>query len=392
MTSRSLRCFAAIAALTLAACSSNPEASKPAARDTPASGPERPAGPARDGAHGLPKGALHAQRVAVMDMNGFEQPLPAQFALIPIGWQTSGGVTWGREHLCTNGYNFTWAARSPDGAQTVAILPQQKWEANNYGAGVSSPGCAAASIDTVQQYLVSVVSRFQPGARVLTYQPRPDLTAQIAHLNQATPTAMGEMRTWAECGEVPIAYQEQNREMRGVAVACVAFSLMRTRGLAPGQSLDALTGFAFPGFAASGPADLFDAQLAETIRQSFLPNPAWQANITRHNTAIARVAAAEIAKQAKMIAETNDYISLLRKQTAETAARSDARRQRQFGEVIRGTTTYDDPNAAGGQVELSHLYDHAWRLNDGSYVLSNDASFEPFRDLGVDGQRLERTP
>jgi hypothetical protein len=35
--------------------------------------------------------------------------------------------------------------------------------------------------------------------------------------------------------------------------------------------------------------------------------------------------------------------------------------------------------------------DHAWRLNDGSYVLSNDAAFEPFRDIGVDGKRLEKT-
>jgi len=53
--------------------------------------------------------------------------------------------------------------------------------------------------------------------------------------------------------------------------------------------------------------------------------------------------------------------------------------------------TYNDPNAPGGQVELSNLYNHAWRLNDGSYVLSDDAAFEPFRDIGVDGKRLEKT-
>lgn len=72
-------------------------------------------------------------------------------------------------------------------------------------------------------------------------------------------------------------------------------------------------------------------------------------------------------------------------------AQSDARRQREFGEAISGVETYDDPNAAGGQAQLSSLYNHAWRLNDGSYVLSNDANFEPFRDLGVEGRQLERT-
>ncbi|MGH8240890.1 MAG: hypothetical protein ACREXP_28275 [Steroidobacteraceae bacterium] len=59
--------------------------------------------------------------------------------------------------------------------------------------------------------------------------------------------------------------------------------------------------------------------------------------------------------------------------------------------MIKGVQTYDDANAAGGRVELSNLYDHAWRLNDGSYVLSNDASFEPYRDLGMEGQQLAPT-
>ena len=30
-------------------------------------------------------------------------------------------------------------------------------------------------------------------------------------------------------------------------------------------------------------------------------------------------------------------------------------------------------------------------LTDGTYVLSNDAGFEPWRDLGVEGKRLEAT-
>ena len=33
------------------------------------------------------------------------------------------------------------------------------------------------------------------------------------------------------------------------------------------------------------------------------------------------------------------------------------------------------------------MYDHAWRLNDGTYVLSSDSNFEPWRDLGVEGKR-----
>ena len=62
------------------------------------------------------------------------------------------------------------------------------------------------------------------------------------------------------------------------------------------------------------------------------------------------------------------------------------RRAREFGELIRGVETYNDTNAPGGTVQLSSMYNNAWRLNDGSYVLTNDSSFQPYRDLGVDGQ------
>ncbi|MEP7245037.1 MAG: hypothetical protein ABI885_15335 [Gammaproteobacteria bacterium] len=345
----------------------------------------------RGKARGLPAGAIRAQRVQIMDANGFEQPLPAMFALIPVGWRAQGGVQWGRQFMCTNGYNFNWFAQSADGQQTVAILPQQKWEANNYGAGPSSPGCPSASIGSIQQYLQVLVGQLRPGARVTDFRPRPDLAANYRNLNQSTPTAMGEMRTWVEAGEALFVYSEQGREMRGVVAAAAAFSLMRSRGLNPGQTMDAMTGFVFPGFAATGPSGEFNPQLAETIRQSFLPNPAWQAEISRHNAAISRVAAEEIRKQGQAISEYNDYVSLLRRQVSDARAQSDEKRQREFGEVIKGVQTYDDSSAAGGRMELSSLYDHAWRLNDGTYVLSNDAGFEPFRDLGVEGSPLQKT-
>jgi len=340
---------------------------------------------------GLPAGALRAQRVQIMDMNGFGEPLPAVFALVPLGWRTQGGVQWGNQFMCVNGYNFNWVAQSPDGLQTVAIMPQEKWESNNYGAGASNPGCGSAQIRSVQQYLQAQVGRMRPGARVLDYRPRPDLAAQFANLNRVTPGPMGEFRVWVESGEALFAFNDKGRDMRGVATATAAFSLSRMSGVTQGQTMDALTGTAFPGFVATAPNGQLNLKFTEAIRQSLLPNPAWQSAIADHNSRIARGAAQEIAKRAKIISEYNDYVSLLRKEVTETRARSDEKRQREFGEVIRGNETYNDSNAPGGQVELSHMYDHAWRLNDGSYVLSNDASFEPWRDLGVEGKRLERT-
>lgn len=338
---------------------------------------------------GLPANALRVQLVEIVDRNGFERPMPAAAGFIPVGWKAHGGIEWGQQHMCTNGYNVEWTATSPDGSQAIGVLPQRRWESNNYGAAASTPGCTSAAIQSAQQYLGQLVTGLRRGARVTGYRARPDIAAKFAQLNNSTPSAMGEMRTWVEAGETQFAFDDGGRPMRGVVSAAVIFSLSRMKGAM--GTMDALTGFALPAFAASAPEADFKPQFIEAMRQSFLPNPAWEARISQHNTAIARVAQTEAAKRSRIISETNDYIARIRRETADAKAVSDERRQREFGEAIRGTETYDDPDAPGGRVELSGMYDNAWRLNDGTYVLSGDASFDPWRDLGVAGKRLGAT-
>jgi len=390
-----IRSIATLAALFLAACSGGTGPAATATTATsgsalPATASENRTAKPNPTPHGLPANAIRVQQVDIMDRNGFEKPLPASTGLIPVGWQIQGGVQWGQQYLCTNGYNVNWSARSPDGEQTIAVLPQERWETNNYGAPPSTPGCGSASFSSSQQYLTQRVGRLRPGARVLNYRPRPDLAKKFAYLNASTPTAMGGMRTWVDAGQVQFSYSEGGREMEGVIAASTIFSMSRMSGMGMG-SMDALTGFTLPAFAAMAPKGKLNLKLVEAIRQSFLPNPEWEARISQHNTAISRVAQQETAKRSRIVAQTNDYISRIRRETADFKDRSDEHNSREFGEVIRGTEHYDDASAPGGQVELSGYYDHAWRLNDGTYVLSNDAGFDPWKDLGVQGQRLEAT-
>lgn len=383
------------AALFAAACSddggiaASAGAAMPGGRAAPATGgpPTQPQGTQR---RGLPANALRVQLVEIIDRNGFERPIPAAAGFIPVGWKTQGGVQWGQQFMCTNGYNVDWVASSPDGSQSIAVLPQRRWETNNYGGQPSTPGCIGAAIQSAQQYLAQVVAGVGRGARVTGYRPRPDIAVKFAQFNSRTPSAMGEMRTRVEAGEAQFAYMDKGREMRGVVSSAVIFSLSRMNGAGMG-TMEALTGFALPGFAATAPSQDFKPEFVEALRQSFLPNPSWEARIARHNNAIAQVAARESARRSRIISETNDYVSRLRMETAAVKAQSDERRQREFGEAIRGTETYDDPDAPGGRVELSGMYDHAWRLNDGTYVLSSEAGFDPWRDLGVEGKRLDAT-
>lgn len=391
---------AAIIALFVAPGCSNPE--EEAAVDAPraptteaAAGRENMAAPADASgpeareARGLPRGALRIEPAVILDETGFEAPMAAATLFLPAGWRAEGGVFWGQQFMCTNGYNFNWTATSPDGLSRVAVLPQAKWEQNNYGAPASSPGCQLAPYTNVRQYLEAVVAGARPRARVTGYRVREDLQQEFAQFNSSTPMPMGEARTWVEAGELTATFEEDGRAMEGTVGAVAVFSLMRTD---PGTGMgvmDAFSAYTFPAYAATAPAGRLDRGLAEAIRKSIKVNPQWEARIAGHNSAIARTALAEGAKRAKIISETNAEISRIREDAWNSYQESSDRRFREFGEVIRGVETYNDPDAAGGQAELSNLYDHAWRLNDGSYVLTNDASFDPYRALGQDGKKLD---
>lgn len=344
---------------------------------------------ARAGA--VPAGAIHVERAAIFDPTGFEAPMVATTLFLPRGWQTQGGVLWANEHMCTNGYNFSWTATSPDGSSTINVLPQARWETNNVNGQASTPGCGSAPYTNARQYLESLVQRWRPGARSLDYRVREDLQREYAQLNRSTPMPLGEARSWVEAGEILFAFTERGADMRGSIAAVVAFSGTRMNAGAGLPVMEYFTGFAFPAYGVTAPNGRLNLQFFEAIRRTMKPNPQWEARLSGHNTAIARVAQEENRKRAQIISQSNADIARIREETWNMQQESADRRVREFGELMRGVETYDDTNAPGGQVQLSNLYDNAWRLNDGSYVLSNDVNFEPYRDLGLEGQRLETT-
>jgi hypothetical protein len=73
----------------------------------------------------------------------------------------------------------------------------------------------------------------------------------------------------------------------------------------------------------------------------------------------------------------------------ETAATND-RIHRRTERAIRGVEPYRDP--AGGTIELPNQFERAWKLRDGTYVLTNSPAFRPARDLGIEGEELKRLP
>ena len=329
---------------------------------------------------------LRFDPAVIVDAHGFDQPIGAVTLFIPHGWRTQGGVEWSSQYLCTNGYAINWQASAPDGSASVAILPQTGWGMSNYGAGPHTPGCMQAPYTNVRQYIEALLAHWKPGARPLDYRVREDVRQSLGVADSVTPMPAGQVRMWVEAGEILFAFNEGGRDMRGSLAAAVVFNHTRSDfGTGP---MEALNGTALPAYGVTAPNGQLDLGFFEAIRRSIKMNPRWEQLIAGHNARIGQVALEESRKRSEIISRSNAEIARIRQDAWSSYQESADRRAREFGEAIRGVETYHDPDAAGGTVELSHLYDNAWRLTDGTYVLTNDASFEPYRDLQIEGRRL----
>ena len=383
---------------SLAACSKGPEggAGNPAVAENATQPGARALPPTVNTATAatghLPEGSVRLQRVQVMDRQGFDKPMVATTVLVPVGWQTQGGVVWGHQPQCSSsGYTMDFQAYSRDGLFGVHVFPGEQWQWSNQAGTPSTAGCPTLQITSIRQYLEAMTARARPGAQILDFRARPDIAQPLKQLEQYTPMPLGDMRTWVEAAEVLIGYQHEGRAMRETVAAAAVFSLMRMQGMAGMPSSEFLTGVTLPGFAMRAPDGELDFRLAELIRRSGQPNPQWQARIAQHNAKIASINLKGAQQRSQIIAQTGEEIRQMQADSWRKQSQSFDYLSRESSEAIRGVETYDDPYH-GGTVQLDNSYRHAWQLNDGTYVLTDDTSFDPYAVLGQDGQQLRPSP
>ncbi len=341
--------------------------------------------------------SLRMQRVEIVDRQGFERPMVAATAMIPVGWRTQGGVVW-KPTTCGNGYNFNWSASSPDGNRGIALFPGEQWSWSNFP--VSGTNCPKAEVSSVKQFLQNLVGRARPGARIIDFRPREDLTKPYQQLNSVTPMGSGELRSWVEAGEILIGYSNaRGVEIRETAAAVAFFNLSRMPGIY-GDEMRTLSGQTLAGFAAYAPYGQLDFKADETMRKAIQAAPDWMAKISNHDAAIAKntnetyrniaKTNADGARQrSQLIAKTSAEISDMQMDTWRSKNELWDKQLRENGEMINEVETYDDPQSSTGAVQLSYDYKNAWRLDDGTYVLTDDANFQPYKDTGQYGQKLK---
>jgi hypothetical protein len=337
----------------------------------------------------IPEGAHKLQKVAIVDSQGFGKPIAAVTALIPIGWKPNGGVVWkiNNSGCGVNGTSFQWEAVSPDGLSRLAILPEETWSGNNLGMPAQGP-CPNLWLTSVRDYLKHYVARNRPAARIKQYRDRKDIAKGYQHLNNRTPMPGGEMQTWVEAGEVLLEYEYDGRIFEETLARLIIFRLNKTQGVYPGEIRQFLTISTLPGFSMRAPQGKLDQHLAEAVRSSGKANPQWTNLMAQHYAKMSQINRKGAMARHKIRMDTNRDIMEMRQ---KSYARQNKMRDEGFDKSIQGirdVETYKTTDSTA-EVELPYTHDHAWKLDNDTYVLTNDANFKPFRDLGVDGEELE---
>lgn len=339
---------------------------------------------------------LRVQRVEIMDNQGFERPMPAATALIPLGWRAEGGIVWNIGGCVPRTTN--WSATAPDGNHGIVLIPGELWKWDNF-APAGGP-CPRAQFASIRQYLEDLVGRMRPGARVIDYRNREDLAQPFQQRNKVFPMGNGEMRSWVEAGEILVAYTNQTGvDMRETVSAIGFFDVTRTATI-NGGVMETLVGQALNGYAVHAPSGQLDFRANELLRKGIVPAPEWSARIASSEAAIAKDTTETYHNISGTIAEggayrlaqdaqTTRYVSDSNRAGREFRAATNDELQRKENDVLAGLQTYVDPTGSTGDVKLTYNYKSAWRLDDGTYVLTDDLMFDPYKYTGQYGTQLK---
>lgn len=317
-------------------------------------------------------------RGSMQQMTIVDGSVPAASIAVPAGWQAQGGINWNRDVPCTsNQMKIQWQATSADGSEAFEIMPGFTWQVQ--GTQIQMNPCPAMPLRTAQDFLRAVVQQQRPGARILQYRDRP--VPQPQGQSQYPQT-----KVRSEAGEILIGYQANGQDVREVLSTSVMFTELQGNIMGGVANVTAMR----------APNGRLDIALAEKIGASMKADAQWLAavgqaskksaddyarrqsdDITRwHNRRMAAINAKGAGDRAAIRAGTaRDIANIYSQINSNTSATDDVIHRRNL-EAIGGYNTYSDPTS-GNSVRADIQYDTVHRLDDGSYVGTNDPYYNP---------------
>ncbi len=341
---------------------------------------------------------LRVQPLQIIDRQGFEKPYVAYSMFVPAGWRTEATVRWNIHAPCSRIYQPVIKAESTDGRQVLELTPGEGWGRGSMGP--LAQGCPTWAIQSAEQYLQGWLQKNRAGARVLELRTRADKVQRPAPMQ-----AQGyESRRVLDVAQALIEWPGATPQ-RELLVTVVNFGHSRMAGMGGLPPIEAVSGEAAGVLSWRAPGAGPDARAFDALWSSFRQNPEWAGRISGAQQQMAQENAQtqmrisqlqhqgamdtlrQQAQRGENAHRTRQEIADMQTQGWRDRQQSSDRQQQATVQAIRGVAPWRD--AGGATVELPDHYRHAWKLKDGSYLLTDDPNFDPARQLRIEGQALK---
>lgn len=332
---------------------------------------------------------LHVRQARVMDHQGFGHSMPALHMLLPANWNDQGEVVWQPHNQCqAEVRQFQWRASSTDGSEVFEFLPGIGWEYSNFHS--NNRNCRQAGFTSARQYLEALVQQRRPGARIIGFESIDDQLQDInRQLHQSLSFQMEgfSSRMWADGGILEISFHEQGREFHEQLMALVFLQQIEMQG-----GMRALHGYAPApmSMAYRFPAGQSNPLYMDLIGESLRLDDEWNQRVMEVEARIRGEAIRGMNERHQINMDTIAHVGNLNRASYNNRIGAMDRGSEQFSQTIRGVQTWTNPGMSGQSFELPQDYSNAWRLDDGTFVMTNNPDFHPWNDLQLRGERLER--
>ena len=361
-----------------------PAPAAPAVADavSPPAAAEAPAAPA---SATDPQAHSYRMKVAqILDSQAFERPIPSNSLLIPVDWQSQGATTWNLKDKC-NGVQTHLAVTGPDG-RAFERFPVYKWvwaddpkplqASFAQAAQMGKHACDVMPPMGAEEYLRRNLAKIRPNAQMVGFEPAPklmeDLQQQARQTEELARRSNLKQQVKFDAIKARVRYSVDGKPMEEWILAatvttgtfgplqrwtynCVAYTAGQR---APLSQLD-------------GSEKLF-----ELIASTFRTNPEWQARIAKNALAMQQIQLKGIRDRSAIVAKSAEDQRNIQRQAYENQQKAEDSNSTNYSQYIRGVETYQNPST-GETVDLDSKYGHAWVSNQGVYLLSDQAGFDP---------------
>jgi len=335
-------------------------------------------------------GNIEFKPIEIVDENGPFGRSVAMRTLVPADWETHGGVKWGTvqgQNACFRSQRLIWGAGSPDQSHGIAFLDPLSWGASNFGPVQSA--CLQQDLSTAESVARTYLQMLSPTvqSQVTDVQRPPEVDALIKTFERTSPLPRTPgSRSWYDGVAVSFSSVSEGVRNDGVMILisrhdeASAQSAMGTSQFRIGQTMMVLAITTPPGELDAGhPA-------FGVILNNIQPDPSWSQNMARWNASQRRV---PVQPGSGTIASTGSEKSV-GDMMFESWQRRNGMNNAGHQRSIDGLREVQPWQSSTGTVRLSQNYNHAWELQNGNVVLTNNANFNPMQSVNQFGQPMRR--